>query len=93
MLTQFNKFGPLSENFSPLVSKLITGLVIITLGSFFNCCNFMCTFFVKTGLLRLLSHMHGTTLPRIRSASLGVMPHNPSGTASRKAFTGTSLGK
>jgi len=52
----------------------------------------MCTFFVKTDLLRILFHMFETTLPRIRSALLGVMPRNPSATAARISFTGTSLG-
>ena len=52
----------------------------------------MCTSFIKTDLLRLLFRMFETPLPRIRSASLEVMPRNPSATAARISFTGTSLG-
>ena len=61
----------------------LSTLVINILASFFNCCNALCSFFVKTDLLRLLFRMVETTLPRIRSASLGIMPRNPSSTEAR----------
>jgi len=51
----------------------------------------MCYFFVKTDLFRLLFRMFETTLPRIRSVSLGKMPRNPSSTKARISITSTSL--
>jgi len=66
--------------------------MIIMLGSFFNCYNVMCSFFVKTDLLWFLFCMVETTFPWIRSASLGGMPRNPSSTEARMSYIGTSLG-
>jgi len=66
--------------------------VSLGVGSFFNCCNAVCSFFVKIDLFHLLFHVVESTLPQIRSASLGKMPRNPSWTEARISFTGTSLG-
>jgi len=83
----YGSYHSLSETLFPF-----SALVINILGSFFNCCNAMCSFFVKTDLLRFLLRMVETTLPRPRSVSLGEMPRNLSSTEARISFTGTSLG-
>jgi len=69
----------------------LSALVIIMPGSSFNCCNAMCSFFVRTAQLCLLFRVVETALPRIKSVSLGKMPRNPYSTEARISFTGTSI--
>ena len=64
----------------------LSALVMIVLGSFFNCCKAGCSFFVKADLLRFVFCIVETTFPRIRSASLGGMPRSPSSTEARMSF-------
>jgi len=52
----------------------------------------MRSFCVKTDLLRILLRVVETTLPRIRSASLGKTPRDSSSAEARISFIGTSLG-
>jgi len=52
----------------------------------------MCSFFVKTDLLRFFFRTVETPLPPFRSVSLRKMPRNPSSTEARICFTGTPLG-